>query len=170
MKHAIAELEIALHTAETNEPIHRAEGDIEQADLAAARILELRDAISVLKVIDGIRGISLPNPAPEPPHALGGMADGFDHGPKPEQLHALGDPAEWQPTTIRGWLETLPDGYRERALANMGEGSGLRGSTEADDLGTAVAYAFNWTESPEGYAFWHTIRKGEGFPPLPEPA
>ncbi len=150
MKHAIAELEIALRTAETNEPIHRAEGDIEQADLAAARIPELRDAISVLKVIDGIRGISLPTPAPEPPHAPG-------------------DPAEWQPTTIRGWLETLPDGYRERALANMGEGSGLRGSTEADDLGTAVAYAFNWTESPEGHDFWSRVSRGE-LPPLPEPA
>ncbi len=148
MKHAIAELEIALHTAETNEPIHRAEGDIDQADLAAARIAELRDAISVLKVIDGIRGISLPTPAPEPPHAPG-------------------DPAEWQPTTIRGWLETLPDGYRERALANLG--ASIAGDEIRGDLGDALAGAFVWGDSPEGHDFWSLVSRGE-LPPLPEPA
>jgi hypothetical protein len=75
-----------------------------------------------------------------------------------------------QPITIRGWLETLPDGYRERALANMGSGDGLRGIRDADDLGQAIAYAFDWGNSPEGYHFWYIIRRGEGFPPLPEPA
>jgi len=149
MKHAIAELEIALHTAETNEPIHRAEGNIDQATITAERAADLRDAISVLKVIDGLRTVK----------------------PEPEQLHAPGDPAEWapQPTTIRGWLETLPDGYRERALANM-VASGRQGETEASDLAIAIAYAFNWASSPEGHEFWSTIRRGEGFPPLPEPA
>lgn len=85
----------------------------------------------------------------------------------PEQLHAPGDPSEWQPRTIRQWLETLPDGYRERALANMVEG---QGDSERDDLGGALDSAFYWEGSPEGHEFWSTIRKGGELPPLPEPA
>ena len=75
------------------------------------------------------------------------------------------EPAE-QPTTIRGWLETLPDGYRERALANMLKG--CSGTSKRSNLSDALAGAFTWVESPEGHDFWSTIRRGEGFPPLPE--
>lgn len=49
MKAAIAELEIALETMETNEPINRASGDIEQADLEAANAADYRQALAVLK-------------------------------------------------------------------------------------------------------------------------
>lgn len=49
MKHVITELEIALDTARNNEPLHRAEGNIAQADLCAARIPELEEAIATLK-------------------------------------------------------------------------------------------------------------------------
>lgn len=151
MKHAIAELEKSLDTLLHNEPIHRAEGDIETANLEAAKIAEFRDVISLLKAFDHLkdRGWFTPQPAPGD-----------------EQLHAPGGPDEWsEPTTIRGWLETLPDGYRERALANTEE---RQFDAEADDLASALARAFHWVDSPEGHDFWADIRRGEGFPPLPE--
>lgn len=46
---AIAELEIALETAETNGPIHRNKGNFGQAELCAARATSLREAIATLK-------------------------------------------------------------------------------------------------------------------------
>ena len=49
MKAAITELEIALETMETNEPINRAEGNTEQADLEAANAADYRQALAVLK-------------------------------------------------------------------------------------------------------------------------
>lgn len=49
MKHAIAELEITLSTLGNNEPIHRKEGNIEQADLCATKAAEIRQAIATLK-------------------------------------------------------------------------------------------------------------------------
>lgn len=49
MQAAIVELEQALETAETNEPINRAEGNIEQADLEAANAIEFRHALAALK-------------------------------------------------------------------------------------------------------------------------
>lgn len=71
--------------------------------------------------------------------------------------------------TIREWLETLPDGYRERALRNLKAYSvnALEGS-----LYWALSGAFQWIRSPERYDFWRdvqlwTIGKGE-LPPLPE--
>jgi hypothetical protein len=49
MKAAIAELEIALETMETNEPINRAEGNVEQADMEAVNAADYRQALAVLK-------------------------------------------------------------------------------------------------------------------------
>jgi hypothetical protein len=48
MQHAIAELEVALATARNNEPIHRSEGNIEQADHAARVIEDCEAAIAQL--------------------------------------------------------------------------------------------------------------------------
>jgi len=48
MNAAIAQLEISLSILENNEPIHRAEGDIAQADLDAASAAEIRDALRIL--------------------------------------------------------------------------------------------------------------------------
>lgn len=45
---ATSELEIALNTLETNEPIHRAEGNIEQADLCLSRAHEIKNALNIL--------------------------------------------------------------------------------------------------------------------------
>ena len=49
MKTAIAQLEISLETLVTNEPINRAKGNTEQADLEAVSASEIRQAITVLK-------------------------------------------------------------------------------------------------------------------------
>jgi len=52
MKAAITELEIALQTMETNEPINRIEGKTEQADLEAKNAAEIRQALAVLRAAD----------------------------------------------------------------------------------------------------------------------
>ena len=49
MNAAIVELEIKLEILEINEPINRAEGNIEQADTEAANASEIRQALAVLK-------------------------------------------------------------------------------------------------------------------------
>lgn len=48
MKAAINELIIALETVEMNEPVNRAEGNTEQADLEAANAADFRQALAVL--------------------------------------------------------------------------------------------------------------------------
>lgn len=49
MQAAIIQLEIYLNVLETNEPINREEGNIEQADQEAANAKEIRKALEVLK-------------------------------------------------------------------------------------------------------------------------
>ena len=49
MKAAITELEIALETMETNEPINRANGNADQADLESENAADYRQALAVLK-------------------------------------------------------------------------------------------------------------------------
>lgn len=49
MNAAIDELTIALDVMETNEPINRARGNAEQADLEAANAADFRQALAVLK-------------------------------------------------------------------------------------------------------------------------
>jgi hypothetical protein len=87
-------------------------------------------------------------------------------------------PAEWQgdkgwvkvekpqPTTVRGWLETLPDGYRERAL-----GQCLTAGYRVDSLIRAIAAFNQWEDTKEGCQFWHHVQDwswGNGdLPPLP---
>lgn len=52
MKAAIAQLEVNLETLLNNEPINRAEGNTEQADLEAANASEIRQALAVLKAAE----------------------------------------------------------------------------------------------------------------------
>lgn len=49
MNHAITTLEIALRTAENNEPINRREGKVEQADLENQVVIDIRRALAVLR-------------------------------------------------------------------------------------------------------------------------
>lgn len=49
MQAAIDELEIFLHTLETNEPINRAQGNIAQADAELQSADQVRRALALLK-------------------------------------------------------------------------------------------------------------------------
>jgi hypothetical protein len=70
--------------------------------------------------------------------------------------------------TIKDWLMELPDGYRERALANM-----TKYALEWSDvsLKDALCCAFAWDESQEGSDFWVEVHNhyiwGTPLPPLP---
>jgi len=71
--------------------------------------------------------------------------------------------------TIREWLETLPDGYRERALANMDE---ISADQTVSRVNVALGMAFDWEEAREGFDFWlevsRALRASCDFPPLPK--
>lgn len=49
MDAAIATLEISLSVLETNEPINRARGDVDQADLEAESAAQTRKALEILR-------------------------------------------------------------------------------------------------------------------------
>jgi len=49
MHAAITYLETSLSVLETNEPINRAEGNVEQADLEAISAFQIREGIEILK-------------------------------------------------------------------------------------------------------------------------
>ncbi len=59
MKSAIETLEISLNALTTNEPINRAAGNIEQADLEAANAAEIREALDVLRENSPNTGMTL---------------------------------------------------------------------------------------------------------------
>lgn len=54
MTYSIAQLQVALDAATHNEPIHRAEGNIEQADHCLAVAKDYQEAISVLNVYQSV--------------------------------------------------------------------------------------------------------------------
>lgn len=49
MHAAITYLETSLNVLETNEPINRSEGNVEQADCEAVAIFQIKEGIKVLK-------------------------------------------------------------------------------------------------------------------------
>ena len=55
---------------------------------------------------------------------------------------------------VREWLKTLPNGYRQRALANL-----KNEHLTASELGEALLVAFVWEYSPEGMGYWHELWK-----------
>jgi hypothetical protein len=55
--------------------------------------------------------------------------------------------------TVEEHFKTLPDGYRERALANLPRGN----VSEYETLMEAISYGFDWLESPEGEDFWFEV-------------
>ena len=54
MKAAITYLEQTLAMLENNEPIHRAEGNIEQADLCGQSASEIRQGLAVLRAAESV--------------------------------------------------------------------------------------------------------------------
>jgi len=71
--------------------------------------------------------------------------------------------------TIVEWLETLPDGYRERALKNY-DPEYCDTGVNIIDLAGAVMWGFSWEDSPEKQVFWDAVYEWArcGLPPLPE--
>lgn len=56
--------------------------------------------------------------------------------------------------TTQQWLQELPDGYRELAIANARSSFVLR---ECCSLSDAINVAFLWVRTPEGHRFWQEI-------------
>jgi hypothetical protein len=54
--------------------------------------------------------------------------------------------------TVREWLNELPEEIRERAIRNAEKSDW--GDIECTDKGSAIAAAFDWEDSLEGYFFW----------------
>ena len=71
-----------------------------------------------------------------------------------------------KPTTVRGWLETLPDGYRERALGQ------ITSDVCVTSLSDALLQFAVWNETNEGHDFWLLVRESvdAGICPPPLPA
>jgi hypothetical protein len=73
------------------------------------------------------------------------------------------------PKTVKQRLETLPEGYRERALANC-----QNPDEEVSCLLQAVFHMGSWGNTPEGMDFWHAVYKWSEnpyenpLPPLPD--
>jgi hypothetical protein len=83
------------------------------------------------------------------------------------RIAELEQPAtEPEPTTVLGWLQRLPDGYRERAIGQCDNPQGERAS-----LPTALVISFIWSETNEGDDFWRAVYnhydQGTPLPPLP---
>ena len=72
--------------------------------------------------------------------------------------------------TVKEWLETLPDGYRDRALS---QASPDRLKEETDTLSSAILrFIPDWTDTKEGWDFWDSVDdwaedKTNSLPPLP---
>ena len=67
--------------------------------------------------------------------------------------------------TIKEWLEELPDGYRERALANC-----EHPEEDVSSMAMAIRRAFVWDSTTEGIEFWagvHNNYSCSKLPPLP---
>lgn len=52
---------------------------------------------------------------------------------------------------IREWLNELPEPYRSQAMENYMNASNRKVAS------TALADAFFWDQTPEGYDYWHDL-------------
>lgn len=69
------------------------------------------------------------------------------------------------------WLNELPDGYRERAVANCKDWSGKSPQDVCSSMQEAIVGMCKWKETPEGENFWGYVfahyAKGNPLPTLP---
>lgn len=66
----------------------------------------------------------------------------------------------------REWLNDLPPGYRERAIANC-EKFPINPGEMVGSLLMAISYAFHWGKTPEKPAFWEAVYQHYDAIPLP---
>lgn len=59
-----------------------------------------------------------------------------------------------KPTTVRGWLETLPEPYRTQALEVM---EPKRAEKRCGSLGQALDDMIAWSKTPQGYEYWSAV-------------
>ncbi len=59
--------------------------------------------------------------------------------------------------TIREWLEELPEPYRAKALSNFAKEEKDRQENTASSLGIALAGAFAWGKTSEGWEYWNDL-------------
>lgn len=59
---------------------------------------------------------------------------------------------------IREWLQQLPEPYREKALANFALEKERQDST-ASSIALALAGAFSWGMTVEGYEYWAELQR-----------
>lgn len=77
--------------------------------------------------------------------------------------------------TAKQLLSELPDGYRERAIANAeddGYDPEYVSSRHDPTVSHTIASSFVWANSPEGHAFWdavdaHLRDRSKPLPPIP---
>ena len=73
------------------------------------------------------------------------------------------------PATVAGWLESLPEPYKAKALANLNpDVSG----EESPSMSDSLSEAFPWADAAEGFQFWDMIARHydtEGQVDLPDP-
>lgn len=74
--------------------------------------------------------------------------------------------------TIREWLETLPDGIRERAIKNAWHEEWNTLGECAYSLSQALGNAFIWDDTEEKDAFWRDVHSKamghrDNWPPIP---
>ena len=58
------------------------------------------------------------------------------------------------PTTIKGWLEDLPEPYRTQALENLWE---EHAETPATSIGDALVGAFLFAQTKQGLVYWWDV-------------
>lgn len=69
--------------------------------------------------------------------------------------------------TIKEWLETLPEPYREQALNNSKE-MNITLNSKVERLTSAISFSFIWSNSPEGFDYWwDLIKELKGIKPKP---
>lgn len=84
------------------------------------------------------------------------------------------NPKEQTLSPVRELLETLPPGYRERALWNMEHVEPFHNNEPKATLYEALARGFVWEKTKEGYDFWRDVKQHyytdfkTPLPPLPE--
>lgn len=59
-----------------------------------------------------------------------------------------------KPTTVIGWLLTLPQPYRTLAIRNLFE---CRADNPCQSLSQAIGDGFGWADSPERWDFWQRL-------------
>lgn len=74
-----------------------------------------------------------------------------------------------KPTTVKGWLETLPEPYRTQALEAMEQ---RKAGLECGALSAAITKMCFWARSSQGTDYWLSVREWAECPSknhLPEP-